>query len=91
MHIGHDPVIATHARYAGILRSTAIECAKLANRVVITNFQPRRLAGEFLVLRNFTQRRELKNPVVGTNARMPGNDCMWTELVPSPISTNAVG
>ena len=60
MNIGHDPVIAADPGHAGILTSTPVQSAELADRVVITNLQTSRLTVVFLVLGSLTNGTELK-------------------------------
>ena len=73
MHVSHDPVVVAQTGHAHILRGTDIEGAEFADGVVIADFQPGRLTGVFLVLRNGTQRAELENAVVLADAGMPFN------------------
>ena len=39
MHICHDPIVIPHAGDTDILRGTQIKSAKLADYIVVTNFQ----------------------------------------------------
>ena len=76
MHVGHDPVVVAQARHAGVLRGAAVERAEFADGVAVADFQPRRLARVFLVLRHLAQRAELENPVVAADAGMAGDHHM---------------
>ena len=67
VHVGHDPVVVAHARYAGIAGRADVERAELTNGVAVTNDQLAGLARVLLVLRNRAQRVELKNAVVIAN------------------------
>ena len=60
VHIGHDPVVVAHARDAHVLRGAGVEGAELADRVVIADLEPGRLAAVLLVLRHLAQRHELE-------------------------------
>src|SRR5690606_3557461 len=63
MPVSHDPVVIAYPGDAGILRGAAVERAKLANGVVIANFQLRGFSAVFLVLRHFADGTELVNRV----------------------------
>src|SRR3546814_7319813 len=67
MHISHDPVIVSHAGDTDILAGSDIESNEFAYRVAIADFQPRRFAGVFFVLRCSADRCKLKNRVVATD------------------------
>jgi hypothetical protein len=72
MHVGHDPIVIAHPRYAGVLDGAGIESAELANGVVIADLEPSRLAAVFLILRDLAERDELEDVVAAPDARMPG-------------------
>lgn len=74
MNVSHDPIVVTDPRHAGVLYRPAVEGTKLANGVVIPDFEAGCLAIIFLVLRHFTQGHELIDPVMGPNARVSRND-----------------
>jgi hypothetical protein len=74
MHVGHDPVVVADPRHARVLGCAAIKGAKFAYRVVVADFEPRRLAVVFFVLRHLSQRHELVNAVIGADPGMPGYD-----------------
>jgi hypothetical protein len=76
MHVSHDPVIVAESGNTDILCSTQIEGTELANGIAIADFKTRWLSGVFLVLRHLTKRAELKNPVIASDAGMPGNNNM---------------
>ena len=76
MTVGHNPIIVAYLSHADVLRGAAIQCAKFADDIPLANFQTGGLARIFFILRNFPYRGELKNFVLPTNARMPGNHGM---------------
>lgn len=78
VYIGHNPVAVTNRGYSTIQRGTAIEGAKLADRISISDHQLTGLALIFHILRNLPQRGELKNPVTGPNTGGPVDDHMGT-------------
>ena len=76
VHAGHDPVVIAHARAACILHGAGVEGAKLANGVAVTNFQARRLARVFLVLRRPANGVVREDAVVFANGGMAVDHAM---------------
>ena len=76
MNIGHDPVVVSHSCYAGILARTDIEGAKFPDLVAVSDLEPGRFSGIFLVLRYFSERDELVDPVVLSDFRMSADHGM---------------
>jgi len=77
VHVRHDPVVIAHLGHARVAGGTNIEGTKLADGVAVANDQLTRFARVLLVLRNRTQRVELKNAVVIANRGVPFNHAMW--------------
>jgi hypothetical protein len=73
VHVRHHPVGIADACYAGILDGSAIERAKLADGIVITDFESCCFATIFLVLGYLAQRDILEDAVAGADAGVPGN------------------
>jgi hypothetical protein len=82
VNVCHDPVVAADARYASVLGGSAVERAKLANGVVITNFEARCFAGVFLVLGYLPQRGMLEDPVTGPDAGVSCDDDVRPDPTP---------
>ena len=79
VHVGHDPVVVADAGHPAALYGARIEGAELADGVAVADFQPRRLAGIFLVLRHLAQRAELEDVVVAPDAGVALDDDMRTD------------
>src|SRR5688500_7925099 len=80
MDVGHHEVVIPEAGNTCALGGAPIESAKFSNRVSIAYLQPGRCALVFLVLRLISQRSELENPVIATDARMP----LYDDMRPDP-------
>src|SRR5690606_15292865 len=69
MHIGHEKIIAADARQAVVLHGATMQGGTFANDIVVTNFQPRRLALVLLVLALLAHRGKLENTVALADTR----------------------
>src|SRR5690348_6755164 len=76
MDVGHHVIIIPEARHAGTLDSSPVKGTKLPDCIAIAYFQSGCLIGVLFVLRLFSQRAELKNPVIATDTGMAGYDDM---------------
>lgn len=75
VHVCHDPIIITEARYSSAPFRAPVDGAVFPNHVTVTHFQYGMIAFiEFFVLRNFPHRSELVNFVITPDIGGPLND-----------------
>ena len=70
VHVGHHPILVAQARGPGILRRAAVDGDVFADRIVVANLDPGRLARVLLVLRRRADRGEMPDAVAPPDARM---------------------
>src|SRR5471032_2562001 len=80
MHVGRNPVVIAQARHTAALHRASIERAEFADGVAVADFQARRLARPFLVLRLRADRRELEQMIVRTDGGMAVDHDMRANL-----------
>ena len=89
MSVSHDPIIIANTCASPLLHSATIDCAKLTNRISITNREFRFLPCILLILWIITNRRKLKDVIIFSYyTQGPLTTVCGSIRVPAPISTS---